>query len=61
MKTIDFTGNDYRMNINKMQQSQDGASMKVIGDIANGTEENNDGPISRTGEFTGQADENGSV
>lgn len=61
MKTIDSTDNYYRMNIDKMQQAQDGASMKVIGDIANGTEENNYVLISRTGEFTGQADENGSV
>ena len=38
LKVIDNSDNYYRMNIDKGNQAQDGANMKLIGDFANGTE-----------------------
>lgn len=38
MKVLDHSDNHYRMNIDKGNQSQDGANMKLIGDFANGTD-----------------------
>lgn len=61
LKVIDPTDGYYRMNISKMQQSQDGEDMKVIGNIANGTEESTYVMLSKTGEFTGQTDDTGTV
>ncbi|KUO64157.1 MAG: hypothetical protein ACYCZ2_06870 [Lutibacter sp.] len=37
LKILD-SSNDYRMNIDKGNQLQDGADMKLIGNFANGTE-----------------------
>lgn len=39
MKVLDESDNYFRMNIDKGNQSQGGADMKVIGDFANGTDE----------------------
>ena len=38
LKVLDNSDNYYRMNIDKGNQAQDGANMKLIGDFANGTE-----------------------
>ena len=38
LKVLDNSENYYRMNIDKGNQAQDGANMKLIGDFANGTE-----------------------
>ena len=38
LKVLDNSDNWYRMNIDKGNQAQDGANMKLIGDFANGTE-----------------------
>lgn len=38
MKVLNVSENFYRMNIDKGNQSQDGANMKLIGDFANGTD-----------------------
>lgn len=38
LKVLDNSDNYYRMNIDKGNQGQDGANMKLIGDFANGTE-----------------------
>lgn len=38
MKVLDNYDNHYRMNIDKGNQSQEGANMKLIGDFANGTD-----------------------
>jgi len=40
MKVLDNSNNDFRMNIDKGNQSQDGTNMKLIGDFANGTDLN---------------------
>lgn len=61
VKVVDPTDGYYRMNIDKMQQSQDGEAMKVIGNIANGTEESSYVMLSKTGEFTGMTDEDGNI
>ena len=38
MKVLDNSDNNYRMNIDKGNQSQDGTNMKLIGNFANGTD-----------------------
>jgi len=40
MKVLDNSDNHFRMNIDKGNQSQGGADMKLIGDFANGTDLN---------------------
>lgn len=39
-KVLDNSDNHYRMNIDKGNQEQDGANMKLIGDFSNGTDLN---------------------
>ncbi len=52
--------NFYRMNIGKIQQCcTDGADMVVIGDVANGTENDVYTTIERTGEFSAETDHQG--
>lgn len=52
--------NFYRMNIGKIQQCcTDGTDMVVVGDIANGTEEEVYTMIERTGEFSAETDHQG--
>ena len=60
-KVANTTSKHYEMNIKKMQQAGDGADMKVIGNVANGTEENKFKLVKRTGEFTGKSDANGNL
>jgi hypothetical protein len=40
MKVLENSDSHYRMNIDKGNQAQDGANMKLIGDFANGTDLN---------------------
>jgi hypothetical protein len=51
----------YRMNIAKMNQSQDGEDMKVIGDVSNGKDDFVYTMVKRTGKFTGKTDANGNL
>ncbi|HWK58568.1 MAG TPA: hypothetical protein VNQ80_14595 [Parapedobacter sp.] len=52
--------NFYRMNIDKIQQCcTDGTDMVVIGDVANGTEDEVYTIIERTGEFSAETDHQG--
>ncbi|MET3981447.1 hypothetical protein ABIB62_003971 [Mucilaginibacter sp. UYP25] len=49
----------YRMNINKISQSQSGKDMKIIGNVANGTQKSDYTLLQRSGEFSGTANEKG--
>ncbi|GGN11647.1 hypothetical protein GCM10010967_54490 [Dyadobacter beijingensis] len=51
----------YRMNIDKIQQKNDGKDMKVIGDIGNGTDKVGYKLLTKTGEFKGKTDANGNL
>jgi len=52
--------NFYRMNIGKIQQCcTDGTDMVVIGDVANGTNDDTYAPIERTGGFSAETDHQG--
>lgn len=60
-KVLDSTSGHYRMNISKINQSQDGEDMKVIGDVSNGKSEPEYTIVTRTGEFTGKTDSDGNI
>lgn len=51
----------YRMNIKKIEQSQDGEDMKVIGNVANGTDESVYKLVKRNGTFKAKAGSNGEL
>ncbi len=51
----------YRMNIKKINQANDGDEMKIIGNISNGTDQDDYVLIKRSGTFTGKADDKGEV
>lgn len=51
----------YRMNIDKIQQKNDGKDMKVIGDIGNGTDKVGYKLLTKTGEFKGKTDASGNL
>lgn len=51
----------YSMNINKINQSNSGEDMKVIGNIANGVTDNTYTQIQRSGQFKGKTDSKGAV
>jgi hypothetical protein len=53
--------NYYRLNIKKINQSADGADMKVIGHVGNGTELTAYNLIKRTGEVMAQTDAKGQL
>ncbi|SFQ00820.1 hypothetical protein SAMN04515674_108135 [Pseudarcicella hirudinis] len=59
LKVIDSVSHSYKMNIKKINQSKSGDDMKVIGNVANGTNLSKFTIIKRTGEFTGKTDANG--
>lgn len=54
-------GNYYRMNISKINQTEDGDDMVVIGNISNGTDVAEYKLLKKTGSFTGKTDEKGEV
>jgi hypothetical protein len=60
-KAINAQDKYYRMNIKKINQGQNGEQMRVIGNIANGTEKTDYKLIQRTGEFNGKTDPKGEV
>ncbi|SHN01925.1 hypothetical protein [Mucilaginibacter sp. OK098] len=60
-KVINTQDKYYRMNIKKINQGQNGEQMRVIGNIANGTEKADYKLIQRTGEFNGKTDPKGEV
>jgi hypothetical protein len=60
-KAINAQEKYYRMNIKKINQGQNGEQMRVIGNIANGTEKADYKLIQRTGEFNGKTDAKGEV
>ena len=60
-KSLDPADGHYRMNISKINQSQDGEDMKVIGDISNGKSDAEYTLVKRTGEFTGKTDADGNL
>ena len=49
------------MNIDKIQQKNDGKDMKVIGDIGNGTDKVGYKLLTKTGEFKGKTDASGNL
>jgi len=51
----------YRMNIDKIQQKNDGKDMKIIGDIGNGTDKVGYKLLTKTGEFKGKTDATGTL
>ncbi len=51
----------YRMNIDKIQQKNDGKDMKIIGDIGNGTDKFGYKLLTKTGEFKGKTDASGNL
>ncbi len=51
----------YRMNIDKIQQKNDGKDMKIIGDIGNGTDKVGYKLLTKTGEFKGKTDASGNL
>ncbi len=60
-KVLDSTDGHYRMNIAKINQSQDGKDMKAIGDVSNGKPEPVYTLVTRKGEFTGKTDSEGNL
>lgn len=62
-KPIKVDDNDgyYRMNIKKINQANDGEEMKIIGNVANGTDRNEFVLIKRSGTFSGRTDDKGEV
>ena len=60
-KVLDPVSGDYRMNISKINQSQNGEDMKVIGDVSNGKSEPVYTLVTLTGEFTGKTDSQGNL
>ncbi|MDI9880669.1 hypothetical protein [Flectobacillus longus] len=52
----------YRIkNVGKISQATDGKDMKVMGNVANGTDKNQYTLVKRTGTFTGKTDTNGQL
>jgi len=51
----------YRMNIKKIQQSQDGEEMKIIGNVGNGTDETIYKLVQRNGTFKAKSDSKGEI
>jgi hypothetical protein len=47
------------MNIDKMNQSENGTDMHIIGNVSNGSDENSYKLIKRTGTFKGKTDSKG--
>ena len=60
-KVINAQDKYYRMNIKKINQGQNGDEMRVIGNIANGTQKADYKLIQRTGEFKGKTNSKGEV
>lgn len=60
-KVVDSVSKHYTMNIKKMQQAGSGDDMKVIGNVANGTDSNKYVVVKRTGEFIGKSDAKGEM
>jgi hypothetical protein len=58
---VDSVDKHYRMNIDKIDQTNDGKDMKVIGDIGNGTDKVVYKLMKKTGDFTGRADAEGNL
>jgi len=61
MKIIDQASNHYILNVDKSNQANSGTDLKVLGNVANGTEKNEYLLIRRSGEFTGKADASGNA
>jgi len=58
-RKVDDQEGYYRMNIKKINQSQDGEEMKVIGNIANGTDLDEYVLVQRTGTIQGRTNNKG--
>lgn len=58
-RKVDDKAGYYRMNIKKIDQSQDGEEMKVIGNIANGTDWDEYVLVKRTGAIRGKTNNKG--
>lgn len=53
--------NFYKMNVNKINQAQNGKDMIVVGDISNGLEDYKYKMVKRSGSFKAQSDSNGKL
>lgn len=51
----------YRMNIKKIQQSQDGEEMKIIGNVGNGSDESVYKMVKHNGTFKAASDDKGEI